>query len=162
MPPPSTTQPAAEAPPAAAGPERIAEPLPIPPEPALASESIANRSLDDLNRNSPLQPAFFALDSAELDDVSRAVVTANADLLRKNPSWMITVEGHCDERGTVEYNLALGERRAMAVRSYLISLGIAPTRVMTVSYGNEFPFDPGHDDAAWSRNRRAHFVITSR
>jgi peptidoglycan-associated lipoprotein len=75
---------------------------------------------------------------------------------------VITVEGHADERGTAEYNLALGERRAVAVKTYLVSLGVAPDRVRTVSYGKEFPFDPGHDEAAWAKNRRAHFVITSK
>jgi peptidoglycan-associated lipoprotein len=75
---------------------------------------------------------------------------------------VVTIEGHCDERGTSEYNLALGERRAVAVKTYLASLGISPDRVRTVSYGKEFPFDPGHNEEAWASNRRAHFVITSR
>ena len=140
------------------------EALPVPPEPvALApDEGISGRSIEDLNRDSPFKPAFFALDSAELDDAGRAVVTANAGLMRKYPTWMITVEGHCDERGTAEYNLALGERRAVAVKSYLMTLGIPADRVRTVSYGKEFPFDPGHDERAWASNRRAHFVITSK
>jgi peptidoglycan-associated lipoprotein len=75
---------------------------------------------------------------------------------------VLTIEGHCDERGTAEYNLALGERRAVAVKTYLVSLGIPQDRLRTVSYGKEFPFDPGHDEAAWSNNRRAHFVITAK
>jgi peptidoglycan-associated lipoprotein len=82
--------------------------------------------------------------------------------LRKNPQWQVTVEGHCDERGTAEYNLALGERRALAARTYLVSLGIPADKVKTVSYGKEFPFDAGHDEAAWTKNRRAHFVITAK
>ena len=86
----------------------------------------------------------------------------NASLLKKYPSWAITIEGHCDERGTPEYNLALGERRAVAARAYLLSLGIAADRLRTVSYGKEFPFDPGHDEAAWAKNRRAHFVVTAK
>jgi len=139
----------------------VEESLPVPPQP-IAEDSIANRSLDDLNRDSPFRPAFFPLDSADLDDPGRAVVTGNAELLKKYPTWVITIEGHCDERGTPEYNLALGERRAVAVKTYLVSLGISPDRLRTVSYGKEFPFDPGHDDAAWSKNRRAHFVITSK
>ena len=139
------------------------EALPVPPEPlALADEGISSRSLDDLNRDSPFKPAFFALDSAELDDANRAVVTANAGLMRKYPMWTITVEGHADERGTAEYNLALGERRAVAVKTYLMSLGIPADRVRTVSYGKEFPFDPAHNEQAWASNRRAHFVITSK
>jgi peptidoglycan-associated lipoprotein len=74
----------------------------------------------------------------------------------------VTIEGHCDERGTAEYNLALGERRAGAALAYLVSLGIPASRLKTVSYGKEFPFDPGHDDSAWAKNRRAHFVITAK
>ena len=77
-------------------------------------------------------------------------------------TWTVTIEGHCDERGTAEYNLALGERRAGAARAYLVSLGIPSDRLQTVSYGKEFPFDPGHDEAAFSKNRRAHFVITAK
>ena len=98
---------------------------------------------------------------ATVDDAGRAVVTTNAMLLRTYPTWAVTVEGHCDERGTAEYNLALGERRAIAVKAYLVSLGIAPDRMQAVSYGKEFPFDSGHDELAWAANRRAHFVITS-
>src|ERR1041385_1814030 len=142
-------------------PQRVEESLPVPPQP-LSEDNIGNRSLEDLNRDSPLKPAFFLLDSADLDDVGRAVVTANAAILKKYPTWQGTVEGHCDERGTAEYNLALGERRAVAVRTYLVSLGISADRLRTVSYGKEFPFDPGHDEAAWSKNRRAHFVVTAK
>jgi peptidoglycan-associated lipoprotein len=75
---------------------------------------------------------------------------------------VITIEGHADERGTAEYNLALGERRAASARTYLLSLGIPGDRLKTVSYGKEFPFDPGHDESAWAKNRRAHFVVTSK
>jgi peptidoglycan-associated lipoprotein len=154
-PPPATTT----APPAA--PSRVDTPLPVPPAPALTEDTIGNRSLVDLNRNSPLRPVLFQLDSAELDDAGRAVANANADILRKNPTWVVTIEGHCDERGTAEYNLALGERRAGAVKAFLVSLGITPNRVRTVSYGKEFPFDPGHTEEAWAQSRRGHFVITS-
>jgi peptidoglycan-associated lipoprotein len=142
-------------------PSRVETPLPVPPAPALIDEAIGGRSLDDLNRNSPLRPVFFQLDSAELDDAGRAVATANADILRKNPAWVVTIEGHCDERGSAAYNLALGERRAGAVKAFLVSMGIAQNRVRTVSYGKEFPFDPGHTEEAWALSRRGHFVITS-
>ena len=101
-------------------------------------------------------------DSSEVNDAGRAILQANAAVLKKYPSWVITIEGHCDERGTAEYNLALGERRAVAARTYLISLGIDANRLRTVSYGSEFPFDPAHQESAWSRNRRAHFVITAK
>jgi len=150
-PPPPLTQP----------PQRVTEDLPVPAQP-LADDSIGNKPLDDLNRDSPLKPAFFILDSADLDDVGKAAVSANADLLRRYPTWVVTIEGHCDERGTAEYNLALGERRAVAVKTYLVSLGISPDRLRTVSYGKEFPFDPGHTEDSWAKNRRAQFVITAK
>jgi len=133
-----------------------------PSTPALADEAVDGRNLEELNRDSPLRPAFFPLDSSDLDDAARAVVAGNADILKRNPRWVITIEGHCDERGTAEYNLALGERRALAAKNYLISLGITDARVKTVSYGDEFPFDRGQSDDAWSKNRRAHFVISSK
>jgi peptidoglycan-associated lipoprotein len=152
----ATTTPAPPAPPA---PQRVEESLPLP---ALSEDAIANRSLEDLNRDSPFKPAFFGLDSAELDDMGRADVTANAEIMKKYPRWVVTLEGHCDERGTAEYNLALGERRAVAVKTYLVALGIAPDRLRTVSYGKEFPFDTGHSESAWAKNRRAHFVIMSK
>jgi peptidoglycan-associated lipoprotein len=140
-------------------PAPVREPMPPPP---LPSDDVSGRSLDDLNRDSPLQPVFFALDSSEINDAGRAILQANAGILKKYPTWVITIEGHCDERGTPEYNLALGERRAVAARTYLISLGLDANRLRTVSYGSEFPFDPAHQESAWSRNRRAHFVITAK
>lgn len=160
-PPPVATPPAVTTPPPAPPPQRVEEALPVPPQP-LSEDSIANRSLDDLNRDSPFKPVFFDLDASDLDDMGRTIAQSNADLLKKYSTWVITVEGHCDERGTAEYNLALGERRAVAVKTYLVSLGIAPDRIRTVSYGKEFPFDPGHNEEAWAKNRRAHFVITSK
>jgi peptidoglycan-associated lipoprotein len=153
---------------ASATPNRPPEPPPPAPEPALvppepvANNTITSASLDDINRNSPLKPAFFELDSSELTADAQAALKADADLLKRNATWAVTIEGHCDERGTPEYNLALGERRAVAARTYLVSLGIAAERLKTVSYGKEFPFDPGHDEAAFSKNRRAHFVITAK
>src|SRR5687768_11547094 len=146
---------------AAGGPTRVDEALPVPAQPALSDDSLANRTLDDLNRNSPLQPVFFTLDSADVDDAGRETISANAEILKKNPKWVVTIEGHCDERGTAEYNLALGERRAIAVKTFLVSLGISPDRVRTISYGKEFPFDPGRTEEAMAKNRRGHFVITS-
>jgi peptidoglycan-associated lipoprotein len=138
-----------------------AEPTSVPPEP-VAEDSIAAGSIDDINRNSPLKPLFFGLDAAEVDAEGQRILQANADILRRYQTWQISIEGHCDERGTAEYNLALGERRAVAARNYLVSLGIPADRVKTVSYGKEFPFDPGHTEEAWSKNRRAHFVVTAK
>ena len=162
-PPPNTgaVPPGVTPPRPAAPPQRVEETLPVPQEP-ISEDSIANRSLDDLNRDSPFNPVFFPLDGSDLDDVGRSVASANASILKKYPSWVLTIEGHTDERGTPEYNIALGERRAVAVKTYLVSLGIAQDRLRTVSYGKEFPFEPGHDEAAWSKNRRAHFVITAK
>jgi peptidoglycan-associated lipoprotein len=160
-PPPAAAAPPVNRPAPAQPAQRVDDALPVPQQP-ISEDAIANRSLDDLNRESPLKPAFFPLDASDLDDTGRAVVNANAETLKKYPAWMITIEGHCDERGTAEYNLALGERRAVGVKTYLVSLGIAPDRIRTVSYGKEFPFDPGHSEDAWSKNRRAHFVITSK
>jgi peptidoglycan-associated lipoprotein len=144
-----------------APPEPVAEPTPVPPEPP-RDDLVANRSLDDLNRESPLKPVYFALDSSEISGEAQTALNANSDILKKYPAWTVTIEGHCDERGTAEYNLALGERRAVAARAYLVSLGIPADRLRTVSYGKEFPFDAGHDESAWSKNRRAHFVITAK
>lgn len=119
-------------------------------------------TVDEINQESPLKPVFFVYDSEELDDAARAALNENAAVLRANSAWVVTIEGHCDERGTAEYNLALGERRALAARTYLVSLGIPADKVKTVSYGKEFPFDAGKDAAAWAKNRRAHFVITAK
>jgi peptidoglycan-associated lipoprotein len=157
MPPPGTTTAPGRPP---APPEPVAEPTIVPPEP-IPDDRVTSASLDDLNRNSPLKPAFFEYDSAEITPAAQAALDENASILKKNPSWTITIEGHTDERGTAEYNLALGERRAVAARTYLVSLGVSADRLRTVSYGKEFPFDPGDNEAAYAKNRRAHFVITA-
>ena len=130
--------------------------------PTLPPDDLLAKGIDDLNRDSPLAPLFFELDSNEVSASGQQVLQANAAVLKKYPSMQVTIEGHCDERGTAEYNLALGERRALAARNYMVSLGIPADRIKTVSYGKEFPFDPGHDEGAWSKNRRAHFVITAK
>ena len=142
-------------------PTPVSEPVPVPPEP-IPEDAIGSKSLDDLNRDSPLRPVFFHLDSSELTTDAQQTLQMNAGVLKKYGTFQITVEGHCDERGSAEYNLALGERRAIAARDYLVSLGIGANRVRTVSYGKEFPFDPGNTEAAWAKNRRAHFVITAK
>jgi len=157
-PPPTASSPPSRPP---APPEPVVEPTIVPPEP-VPSDTISSASLDDLNRNSPLKPAFFDYDSADLEAPARAALTENAMVLKRYSSWTVTIEGHCDESGTAEYNLALSERRAVAARTYLMSLGISADRLRTVSYGKEFPFDPGHDDAAYAKNRRAHFVINAK
>ncbi len=161
------TQPPPPGGPASAGsrppapPVPVAEPTVVPPEP-VRDDNIASGSLDDLNRNSPLRPAFFAYNSSDVEPEAQAVLDSNATVLRSNRNWTVTIEGHCDERGSAEYNLSLGERRAMSARAYLVSLGIPADRIRIVSYGKEFPFDPGKDEAAYAKNRRAHFVITAK
>jgi peptidoglycan-associated lipoprotein len=142
-------------------PEPVSEPTVVPPMP-LPEDTIGSKSLDDLNRDSPLSPAFFELDSSELSSIAQGVLQQNASVLKNYQTWQITIEGHADERGSAEYNLALGERRALAARDYLVSLGIPATRVRTVSYGKEFPFDPARTEEAYAKNRRAHFVITAK
>ena len=158
-PPPEAPAAAAVRPPAP--PQPVAEPVVVPPEP-VSDDSISSASLDDLNRNSPLKPVFFDYDSSEITAAGQAVLDGDAAALKRYPGWAVTIEGHCDERGTAEYNLALGERRAVAARAYLVSVGISADRLRTVSYGKEFPFDPGHDEPAYAKNRRAHFVITAK
>ncbi len=155
---PPPLPPAPAKPPPVPTPPREAPPVPVSP----TEEDINSRSLEDLNRDSSLNPVFFEYDQSEVEGAARQVLDENAALMMRYPSWVVTIEGHCDERGTAEYNLALGERRALVARSYLISLGIESDRLRTVSYGNEFPFDPEHDEIAWGQNRRAHFVITSK
>lgn len=104
-----------------------------------------------------LQTIYFAFDSYELQATARGILGDNAEKIRRVPGVIIQIEGHCDERGTQEYNLALGERRALAARSYLIKLGVSGDRIITISYGEEDPADPGHSEAAWSQNRRCKF-----
>lgn len=147
-------------PPAPPPPAAPAEPLPS--DVLVPDTDLGSRSLDDLNRESPLKPVFFGYDSSEVSGEGQAILKANAELLQRYSGWVVTIEGHCDERGTAEYNLALGERRANAARNYLVSLGVPASRVRTVSYGKEFPFDPGSTEEAYARNRRAHFVITAK
>ena len=160
MPPPPAGGTTTAPPPAP--PTPVPDTTPVPPEPTIADDPLAAGDLDIINKNSPFQPVFYELDSFEVDAAGQQALTANAAILKKYPTWVITLEGHCDERGTAEYNLALGEKRALAAKTYLVSLGITADRLRTVSYGKEFPFDPGHDEAAWFKNRRAHFVVTSK
>ena len=146
-------------------PARPPDPPPI-PEASVSSaplDPMANRSIEEINGpNSPLKPVYFLYDSDTLDDEAKKVLAANAEVLKTYRTWVITVEGHCDERGTAEYNLSLGDRRAEAARSYLVSLGIAAERLRKVSFGKEFPFDTGRTEEAYAQNRRAHFMLTSK
>jgi peptidoglycan-associated lipoprotein len=107
----------------------------------------------------PLADIHFEYDSAALTDEARGALEKHALWLQGQRDARVTIEGHCDERGTVEYNLALGEQRARATREYLVSLGVGASRLRVVSYGKERPLDPGSDEAAHARNRRAHFAV---
>ncbi|MBM4349384.1 MAG: peptidoglycan-associated lipoprotein Pal [Deltaproteobacteria bacterium] len=109
-----------------------------------------------------LKPIFFDFDKYDIRPADAEILKGNSALLKKFPNVKIQIEGHCDERGTNEYNLALGERRANSTKKYLTSLGIAADRVSTISYGEEKPFDPAHNEEAWAKNRRAHFLITAK
>lgn len=120
-----------------------------------------NGSSDNMSAGG-VSTVYFAFDSASLSDAARSILDANASFLKSNSAVQVQVEGHCDERGGVQYNLALGERRSNAVRDYLVAMGVDSSRLTNISYGKERPLDLGHDDAAWARNRRANFVITAK
>lgn len=107
---------------------------------------------------SNLRDAYFDFDDASLREDAKAALDGNAKYLESHSGTSVVIEGHCDERGSVEYNLALGEKRARAAKDYLVAYGITASRVTTISYGKERPFDPGHSEEAWASNRRAHFV----
>ena len=123
-------------------------------------------NIEDLNRVAQergyIQDAFFAYNESTLSNDAQAALTASANWLKQNAQYNILIEGHCDERGTEQYNLALGDHRANTVKQYLQTLGVDGARMRTVSYGEERPFDPGHDESAWAKNRRAHLVIVGR
>jgi peptidoglycan-associated lipoprotein len=104
-----------------------------------------------------LDTVYFEFDQATLSDLAKDTLVRNADWLRTNPDVRVQVEGNADERGTAEYNLALGERRAESVKSYLSSLGIDGNRLAPISYGEERPVDPGHNEDSWAKNRRVDF-----
>jgi peptidoglycan-associated lipoprotein len=112
--------------------------------------------------SSLLKDIHFDFDKYDIRPGDAAILKEDAALLKKYPNVKIQIEGHCDERGTVEYNLALGERRANKAKDYLVSLGISTARISTISYGKERPLDPGHNDEAWAKNRRAHTIITAK
>jgi peptidoglycan-associated lipoprotein len=138
-------------------------PTPTPPAPApTEAELFARMSLEQLNQQKPLEDVEFSYDQAELSERARASLQRNADWLKKWMSTRVTVEGHADSRGTSEYNLALGERRATAVRDYLVSLGIDTGRVNMVSMGEEQPVCREEAESCWVQNRRGHFVITAK
>jgi peptidoglycan-associated lipoprotein len=109
-----------------------------------------------------LKDVYFDFDRYDIRSQDVTILKEDAAVLMKYPRLKVQIEGHCDEKGTAEYNLALGERRANSVKKYLVSLGVPADRLSTISYGKEMPVDPGHNDEAWAKNRRAHLIILSK
>jgi peptidoglycan-associated lipoprotein len=140
-------------------------PAPPPATPEIApqvEDPLAGLSSAELESRGLLADIHFEYDSADLRDADKQVLSQNADFLKSHDYIKVTVQGHCDERGTVEYNLALGERRARNAYDYLVSLGVPADRLKTVSYGKEIPLCQESSEACWARNRRAHFEITGK
>jgi peptidoglycan-associated lipoprotein len=139
-------------------------PAPAAPEPPMVDEYERLRQLgsDEIEKMGLLGDIHFDLDRAELREGDRQILARNAETLKKFDFLRISVEGHCDERGSVEYNLALGERRAKAAYDYLASLGVAADRMKTVSYGKEVPLCQESTEECWARNRRDHFAVTGK
>jgi peptidoglycan-associated lipoprotein len=119
----------------------------------------AERQSEMARRKFVNQDIYFDYDSSAITEYAQVVLAEKAEWLRANPSASAQIEGHCDERGTNEYNLALGDRRANTVKNYLVALGIPAARLRTISYGEEQPADPRQTEEAWAKNRRAHFVL---
>jgi peptidoglycan-associated lipoprotein len=109
-----------------------------------------------------LQTVYYGYDSSALDSGAKATLTANAQILKERQNIKVQLEGHTDERGGIQYNIALGERRANSAKAFLVDQGVSADRISIISYGKEKPLDPGHDEAAWSKNRRANFRITEK
>jgi peptidoglycan-associated lipoprotein len=159
---------------AAASPATVPSRPPSPPLPPAAAarpaavaplseeELFRRKSVDDLNAEHPLADAFFDYDQNALRDDARRTLQKDAAWLTRWRQTTIRIEGYCDERGTAEYNLALGERRATVVMEYLESLGVGPARIQTVSLGKEAPFCHEAGESCWSENRRGHFVVTGK
>ena len=147
-------------------------PEPPPPAPPPARQEVAPQvdeyarlkamSVEEIEKSGLLGEIYFEFDRSDIRDADRATLQKNADALKKFDFLRVTVEGHCDERGTVEYNLALGERRARAAYDYLVSLGVPADRLNTVSYGKEVPACQQSTEECWQKNRRAHFTVTGK
>ncbi len=124
-----------------------------------AAEEAARKAKMDTTELFLYEEIYFEFDKSDLLAESQEVLRSKAEFLKDNSDAMVIIEGHCDERGTNEYNLALGDRRASSAKAFLVNLGIAGSRLTCISYGEERPADPGHNEAAWAKNRRAHFAI---
>ncbi|HAZ14387.1 MAG: peptidoglycan-associated lipoprotein [Bdellovibrionales bacterium GWA2_49_15] len=150
------------------GSTKKAEVAPTPTEQAVNVESTSEGPVLELNADSDsgkagaLQTVYFDYNSAALRGDAKTALKENADFLKANASVEVQIEGHCDERGSVQYNIALGENRAKSVKSYLTALGVAAKRLSTISFGKERPVAFGHDESAWGKNRRGNFVVTAK
>jgi peptidoglycan-associated lipoprotein len=156
-PPPPAAAPAPPPPPPPPPP-----PAPPPPRPLTEEEIFARKTLEQLNAEKPLDDVFFDLDRSDIREEGKSALQKDADWMKRWTSTQITVEGHCDSRGSAEYNLGLGSRRATAVKDYLVSLGVAANRITTVSKGKEQPFCRDENESCWQQNRRGHFLITGK
>lgn len=142
--------------------EKVEKP-PVVKEPELTEEEIfMAKSLEEINKEAPLNMIHFDYDKYFIRDDAKPVLEENANWLNKFKSVKILIEGHCDERGTEEYNLALGEKRSKSTLDYLVSLGISQDRIEIISYGKSQPLDPGHNEIAWQKNRRSNFMIIAK
>jgi peptidoglycan-associated lipoprotein len=163
---PVAPAPAPAPPPPAAKPATPPPPPPPPPAPAPAApteeELFRSKTLEQLNAEKPLADAFFALDSTDLSDAARTALQKDVEWMKRWGTTKVMVEGHADSRGTNEYNLALGERRADVVRDYVVTLGLPTDRVTIVSKGEEQPFCSEDTESCWQQNRRGHFIITAK
>ena len=139
-------------------PVKEAPPAPVAVAPATPPEAAPGVAVTE-EKLSQFEDVRFDFDKSEVREDGRKKCGVVADYLKKHPKAKLQIEGHCDERGTAEYNMALGDRRATAVMTYLVSLGVSKAALSTVSFGKEKPLDPGHDEEAWAKNRRAHFVL---
>ena len=128
----------------------------------MSASDIALNADSDSGKAGAMRTVYFAFNSASLNSGTKSALRTNAEFLKANSSVEVQIEGHCDERGGVQYNLALGERRAKAVRQYLISLGVKSRQMSTISFGKERPIAFGHEESSWSKNRRANFVVTAK
>lgn len=137
----------------------------VKPEPEVRAETLP-ADIEELNRLAQsrgfIRDAFFGYDEAGLSSEAQEALAQSANWLKQNTQYNLLIEGHCDERGTEQYNLALGDRRAHTAREYLVTLGVDTGRIRTVSYGEERPFNDGHDESSWAQNRRAHLVLVGR
>lgn len=158
--PPVQTAPVPTPTPTPAPPTQVSVP-PEPSQPPFVPEmKVTDRTLVEISGY--LRPAFFDYDKAEIRPDARETLNGDAEFLKKWSTLKVTIEGHCDERGTREYNMALGQRRAASAKEYLVSLGIDASRLLTISYGKERPFCTDHNEECWQKNRRAHFVVTAK